>query len=300
MAGTLILASKQGADREFAGFVGFANDMEVREVRTPAELRSAAYAYPESALLWDAAGQIAMAPAIREVLPPSRVFAVTPDSLAHHPGVMGMAGCFSHHFYRRFENPAPTLYARLIRAVLGVDAQGRPRRDEDASLVGRAFGLEGYFPEGAHLQRISIKRSGQKAAAVEAIQNVFVKQKVNSRIAALAAQAADELIMNAVFDAPTLPSGVPMRRGTPRDLDFELVGREVVRVELASNDEYAGLCVADEFGSLRKETLMKFLGQDFHGQAYDPRQAEARSGAGAGLGLHGIHQAGLSLVFACG
>jgi hypothetical protein len=50
--------------------------------------------------------------------------------------------------------------------------------------------------------------------------------------------------------------------------------------------------------SLKKETLLRFLAQDFHNSAYDPVRSTAQSGAGAGLGLHGIHQAGLSLLFA--
>jgi hypothetical protein len=140
-----------------------------------------------------------------------------------------------------------------------------------------------------------ITRAGHKRSAVDAVQNIFVSQDVNSRLSALVAQAVDELIMNAIFDAPVLPNGMPLRRGTDRAADFELIQQEHVTLEVASTDDYVGISVGDQFGSLKKGVLMSFLGRDYHDEAYVPRKNDP----GAGLGLNGIVQTGLSLIFAC-
>jgi hypothetical protein len=64
---------------------------------------------------------------------------------------------------------------------------------------------------------------------------------------------------------------------------------------MASSDDYVGVCVSDQFGSLKKQMLMGFLSKDYHSEDYVLRKGDP----GAGLGLHGIVQSGLSLLFLC-
>lgn len=281
MATHFLIASEREEDLRFGEFLAFANDLPSHQVGTPDALQKALSDYPRSVVLWDAENPeraLPMAEIISKSTPVSRVFAVTDEPLNSYAH-LAKAPVFSHHFFRRYDEPAPTLFARLV----------------GASLSAAPFGLQRYFPESTEPSDLAITRSGQKRAAVDAIQSFFTKQEVNSRLAALVAQACDELLMNAIFDAPVLPNGMPLRRGTGRDADFELIEQEHVHLSMASTDDYVGICVSDQFGSLKKGILMNFLSKDYHGEDYVLRKGDP----GAGLGLHGIVQSGLSLLFLC-
>lgn len=275
----LIVVSERPEDIRFAEFLAFANDLPLHKAATGEAFQKLAVENPRSIVYWDAQNEALAGPvaeALVKTTPPSRVFAVTDQPLNAY-GHLAQAPVFGHHIFRRYEEPAPTLFPRLI----------------GAALHPAPFGLERYFPESVKPTRIAITRSGQKRAAVDAIQAFFEKQQVNTRLAALVAQACDELIMNAIFDAPVLPNGMLLRRGTSRDADFELIEKEHVHLDMASSDDYVGICVSDQFGSLKKSLLMSFLSKDYQDQDYVLRKQDP----GAGLGLHGIVQTGLSIMF---
>src|SRR6185295_12028559 len=184
-----------------------------------------------------------------------------------------------HHLQRRFQAPAPELYTRLVVAA----------------LTPQPFGVSRYFAKGTAIQKINLKRSSHKNAAVEALNSFLTKRGVTSRLAQLAAQATDEMIMNAVFDAPVDALGRRVRKEMDRNLDFELRPEKGVDIEIACGDEYTGICVADAYGSFQRSLLMGLLKKDYAERAYVVR-AEER---GAGLGVHGLIQAGLSILFVC-
>jgi hypothetical protein len=276
-----LILSERDEDVRFAEFLAFANDLTAVVIAGPELLAKALIEFPQSLVFWDAQDPVkseAIATVLAKSAEPARIFAVTDDSANTYPHLAKFP-VFGNHLLRRYEEPAPTLYARIA----------------GASLRGAHLGLSRYFPEGAASRKITLTRSGQKTAAVDAIQNFFVKQSVNTRIAGLVAQAVDELIMNAIFDAPSLPNGMLIRRGTDRALDFELIEKEHVYIEVASADDYVGINVTDLFGSLKREILMKFLSRDYRGEDYIVREKDP----GAGLGLRGIIQTGMSLLFVC-
>ncbi len=278
MTKSLILISEREEDAEFARFVAATNGMTLFIALTPEQIDNVVTANPQCVIFWEADGNntSAVANALNNGIQPMRVFAITDNPLNTYPNLIKLQ-VFSHHIFRRFEGPARVLIAKLAASV----------------LLPSSFGLERYFPEGVVVQQIELKRSSHKRAAVEAMQNFFTKQNVNSRLAALVAQATDELIMNAIFDAPVLPNGQPSRRGLDRSTDFELSPKETVQVRVASGGGYVGISVTDHFGSLKKNVLLNFLGKDYHDEAYVLRKGDP----GAGLGLHGIIQSGLSLLF---
>lgn len=279
MATHFLIASQREEDLRFGEFLAFANDLPSLHVPTLEALQKALVLNPGSIVLWDAENADTAAPAaelLAKATSPARVFAVTSEALNTYAH-LAKAPVFCHHFFRRYDEPAPTLYPRLVAAAL------HPA----------PFGLARYFPEAAPASNLAITRSGQKRAAVDAINAFFLKQQVNTRLASLVAQCCDELVMNAIFDAPVLPNGMPMRRGTDRAVDFELIEKEYVHLQMASSSDYVGICVSDQFGSLKKSVLMGFLSQDYHDKGYELRKGDP----GAGLGLHGIVQSGLSLLF---
>src|SRR5690606_3098214 len=143
--------------------------------------------------------------AFEKYIPVNRVFAITEKPLSSCPH-LSRNRAWGGHIIRRFPDSSLHVYARLFQGLL----QPEPRT------------LDKFFPKDASSNRITLKRSAHKHAAIEAIQSHLQKRGIRGRMAALIAQATDELILNAVFDAPRGEDLRPTRRDLPRDADFEL------------------------------------------------------------------------------
>lgn len=279
MPAHILVLSERPEDLTLGQKVAQLRGMAFHALKTPGELRAALIDYPQCLVFWDAEAPQqaeALAPVLMQALSLRRVFAITDGSINQYPHLQ-REPAFAHHLWRRFDDPAALVYSRLAQA----------------GLEQIPFGVSRYFPENSPGQKIRIERSGHKTAAVEAIQSFLTKQQINTRLAALVAQAADELLMNAIFDAPVDASGNRYRRATVRDSDYDLPGKEQVEVEVAWCDEYSAFSVSDQFGSLKKSTVLGFLGHDYQAESYSVH----RQDPGAGLGLYGIVQSGISLLF---
>jgi hypothetical protein len=275
----LIIISRRDEDKAFGIALAKANSMDYGVAVGLEEVTHAITAHRQCAVLWDAENEhaaSAVGDALLKFLPPSKVFAVTDGPLNSYPHLFRYPA-FGHHLFRRYQDPAPGLMAKLL----------------GGAFLTHPFGLDRYFPEGTPVKKIELKRSGQKSAAVEAVQKVLTKLNLTSRVAAFTAQATDELLMNAIFDAPVDGAGKTTRKSLARDIDFPLAEGEVVRLEFAHTDAYIGISVRDQFGSLSKDVLLGFLRKDYQTGAYVPRKNDP----GAGLGLNGIIQTGMSVLF---
>src|SRR5690606_17614161 len=103
-----------------------------------------------------------------------------------------------------------------------------------------------------------------------------------------------ELVMNCIFDAPVDDKGVQFKKHLDRSQNLVLSSHEAVEIQIAFSDQYFGICVADQFGTLKKETVLRFIRQDFKNSEFK-MEGEKKGG----LGLNGIIQSGLSLLFIC-
>lgn len=66
-------------------------------------------------------------------------------------------------------------------------------------------------------------------------------------------ELADELLLNAVFDAN------PRLKEIPRHESFELTENEAVKIKWGFDGEVFGVSVSDPFGTLSKNTVMQYL-----------------------------------------
>ncbi|MGZ3687998.1 MAG: hypothetical protein ACXWP5_15335 [Bdellovibrionota bacterium] len=279
MPAHFLVISEKKEDIAFCTRVAASEKMELHVASSPQAVKDLLVDLKQVMVFWDAEDPRSLdnyEELIQRQVAPVKVFALTDGPLNEYQHLFKKK-IFGHHLYRRFLDPAAFLYGRLATA----------------SITPHPFGLLRYFPADTKSQKIQLTRSTQKGAAVAAVQNYLKKVKVVSRLAAQVAQAADELLMNAIFDAPTLPGGEPSRRQLARSADFELKGRDIVELEIASTPELMGISVADQYGSLKKEAILGFFQKDYQEEAYKVR----REDPGAGLGLYGISQAGVSLLF---
>ena len=149
------------------------------------------------------------------------------------------------------------------------------------------FGAEKYLLWGTELHAVTIARASQRAQVVGQLAEAVRARGQSARVASMAMLLADELISNAVHNAPVDARGEHYRRDLPRDTELELDDRHQVRLRWACDARYLAVEVTDQFGSFERDAILRSLARD------DIRQ----SGGGAGMGLTLAYRSCDHLVF---
>lgn len=273
----ILIVSHLAEDLEFGVKIAANCAAKIEAAVTANDIRKFLSTHSRAAVLWNA-DNFSLYERAHEVFPkyssPRRIFAITQKPMYQFPELFTYQ-IFGHHLLRRYEPPATLLYSKLIASVLDP----------------KSAGIHSFFPTATDIKKIPVANSAHKRAATEAIQKHLTNQGVVGRLAVIVAQAMDELIMNAIFDAPTDKAGERYRWKEDRNAEFELKDKEQVSVMMSSTDDYMGFGVVDKFGSLRRSTLLELLGKHY-------RQIRSHDAVPAvGMGLRGILEAGLSIDF---
>lgn len=143
------------------------------------------------------------------------------------------------------------------------------------------FGIDKYLGWGAVAKEIAIKSSVDKDLVLSAVEELGATINLGDRKASLLMTVAEELITNALYDAPVDERQRARHASLPRNERVDLAPNEEVRVTLASDGRRVGISVEDPFGSLKAETVVEYLAKCFRRGA---DQIDRKQG-GAGLGL---------------
>lgn len=162
------------------------------------------------------------------------------------------------------------------------------------SIAPRAFGLGGLLAPHAKIQIVRLQNSSQKSDAVEAVRIFAVAAKFQARMATVIASAVDELLMNAIFDAPIDELGRPLYKITSRSNSLKLEGPSAVELHVGFDGTYIGVSAVDLYGSLDKSTLLSHMSKLYRDEEYRVKA----SVASAGIGLATVSRTGASLYFA--
>jgi len=149
-------------------------------------------------------------------------------------------------------------------------------------LRGDLFGIEKYLPSfGCEVTVAEVRGAQDRDGLVDCLRD-HVEWLGGGREAARAIAAiGDELITNAVYDAPRDPSGRARYAATDRREKVQLDPWEYVQVRWGSDGDVLAISVNDWFGALRPEHVRNGLRRCL--AAGD--QIEQKAG-GAGLGLY--------------
>jgi len=161
------------------------------------------------------------------------------------------------------------------------------------SLDDDIFGLDKYLAWGALTTTIRVTRSAQRAEVLEACAQIAERVGMRERRAESLATLADELLTNALYNAPTDLTGNHRFLRLDRRIDVELDPGEIIHVTLGSDSDNVGVSVSDPFGSVTSEHLVGSLGRCLTDEQMQPR----RDQGGAGLGLFHAYQASSQLAF---
>lgn len=109
--------------------------------------------------------------------------------------------------------------------------------------------------------------------------------KVRSTITDRCFQVAEEMLMNAIYDAPIDKSGTPLYNHLSRKEDVLLKPEQFSTFEYCMKNHIVAVSVTDPFGGLTRETLIDYLDSCYNGRAGELNEESAEKG-GAGRGLH--------------
>ncbi|HLU64714.1 MAG TPA: hypothetical protein VKZ63_00470 [Kofleriaceae bacterium] len=144
------------------------------------------------------------------------------------------------------------------------------------------FGLHKYLSGfGIELTQHVVVRAEERDVVVDRLTELVRSLGGGRRVVESVALVADELITNAIYNAPRDPDGTPRYAHRSRRDKITLDPTEYVRVECGSDGRTFGLAVIDSFGSLHPGTLRAGVHRCL--TASDPIQQKA---GGAGLGLY--------------
>jgi hypothetical protein len=151
-------------------------------------------------------------------------------------------------------------------------------------------GVERYLGHGVHLHELAPRSTHGRITLLNAIRDGLTAMGVAARHERHAALIADELLANAIHDAPHGPD--PSRRDSVRDADRTLSGRDQPRLRWGADGRMLAIEVTDQFGTLDANTIRAHIAK-LADRTTRPREGNG----GAGLGLAMAFLASTQLVF---
>lgn len=162
-----------------------------------------------------------------------------------------------------------------------------------AFLKSEQPGIKEMLGPGASARGAQLGSTLEKYEVVRLVRAHFADANVSDRVVESVAMAADELLMNAIFDAPVDEFGKPLLTSAARDTLIVLSGRRRVALDFGCNSHFCAVKAIDYFGSLDAERLFSRITSVLERGQY---RVDIRT-AGAGLGLAALYRMGGSLLF---
>jgi len=134
--------------------------------------------------------------------------------------------------------------------------------------------------------------AADKARCISRILTFVAAKGASANDRARIEQCVDEMLMNALFDAPLDAQGKSIFAGVPTRKRIQLRTDQTVAVSYACDGQRFAVAVRDAFGALERDTLVRHLRKALHAS-----QAVDRKAGGAGLGLYLMATAARALWF---
>lgn len=160
---------------------------------------------------------------------------------------------------------------------------------------GNYFGLEKYVSWGVEVKEIEVSRSNQRVEIIEAMDEYFANSGVRATNRGRLGIVAEELLMNAIYDAPRDAKGNPLYNHKDRKEVIELSENHRSMFRFATDGVLMAISIEDPFGGLDAETLFRYLEKCYGGRG-SLNDGRADKGGG-GRGLHQIIENSDLVVF---
>lgn len=181
--------------------------------------------------------------------------------------------------------------------VAGVIAADRFDPQRLAALATRivsddVFGLGQAMAPGTPIHTRSVADHAEVARCVAQISTFAEQRGVPGACHEPIAQCLDEMLMNALYDAPVDAQGRPLFAGVSPRARIALRSEHTAEVQYAYDDKRFAISVRDAFGTLERRTVVGILHKCAHAERPIDRKVE-----GAGLGLYLMVYAATAVFF---
>jgi hypothetical protein len=174
-----------------------------------------------------------------------------------------------------------------------------PDEQDLAIALRRAFsphpaplGAQPYLIQGFSTTEAMVQSSDDKETALAAVMELAAALELSDEKKRRIEVATEELLLNAIYDAPVDASGQPRHAGIDRRTPVTLGASEQVKLRYGCDGRNFVVSVADRFGGLERLSIVRSLGK-----LLDPKGASPAPGvSGAGLGLMLTYTAASQLV----
>ena len=150
-------------------------------------------------------------------------------------------------------------------------------------LAGDIFGLEKLVPWGTRVYSTLVGDYQEKSLCISQLMEFAELMGVRRKYRDSIERCLDEMLMNALYDAPVDEHGKPVFADIPTKSRIGLRMEQKVVVQYACDGTTFAISVRDSFGGLERGTILRYLHKCLHSE----QQIDRKTG-GAGLGLYFI------------
>ena len=154
------------------------------------------------------------------------------------------------------------------------------------------FGPEKYMGWAATSMVYHIRSSSERDTFVDLAVNYCQQMKLRSPMIEAVRTLCEEMLMNAIYDAPRDIHGNELYNHLPRSQHVILRPEEAARFQICSDGEKLAVSVTDPFGSLKKDTVLNYLDKCLA----DEHKLGPQEKGGAGLGIFFCYKSVSNLV----
>lgn len=145
------------------------------------------------------------------------------------------------------------------------------------------FGLEKYLNWGVDVWERRITGSLDRASSVADIRSYLQKLGLKKSIIDRTLLVAEELVMNAIYDAPKTKDGKDKYNHLPRTIAVNLKPEEQALLRLGFDGVHLAISIEDPFGSLSMKIILHYLEKCIKGDIHSIHGSDSKSGGGLGL-----------------
>jgi len=181
--------------------------------------------------------------------------------------------------------------SRINHVIVGDELERGVFVTAQKLLTGDIFGIEKYLPEGTPVHYVRLNDFEGRGRAIDTILQFAQGARVRRQIRAAIGSVCEELLMNALYDAPVDDYGQQVfAEIDPRDRT-KSCSPKPVSIRYAVTETQFAVAVRDRFGRLAKNTILSYINKCLT----SPSQIDRKT-YGAGLGLYLVANAAASYV----
>ena len=158
-------------------------------------------------------------------------------------------------------------------------------------LTGDIFGIEKYLPSGTPVNYFRMRDFQGRSTAIDTVLRYAEESGVRRQVRAAIGQVCEELLMNALYDAPVDESGNQIFAEVEPHARTGTMSPRPVSIRYAATEDQFAVAVRDRFGRLAKNTILAYIEKCL----VSPVQID-RKAYGAGLGLYLVANAAAGYV----